>query len=112
MSFASVVRELRKDALTMLETHRDEFLDFPPRSYSRASPHTSSHALPRVSHEPNHRSYDFGSWKNNFVTRRFGYDRRPHRGDNFLHRPDFPTGGSHTHFEPRHLDGPYFPHHG
>jgi hypothetical protein len=34
---------------------------------------------------------------------------RPHRGDRFLRRPSFPTGGSFTHFEPRHLDGPRFP---
>jgi hypothetical protein len=26
-------------------SYRDEFTDFPPRSYSRALPHTSSHAL-------------------------------------------------------------------
>jgi hypothetical protein len=29
-----------------------------------------------------------------------------------VHRHGFPTGGSYTHFEPRHLDGPHFPHHG
>jgi hypothetical protein len=46
------------------------------------------------------------------VHRRFGYDPRPHRGDHFLCRPSFPTGGSHTHPKPRHLDGPHFPHHG
>jgi hypothetical protein len=40
---------------------RDEFLDFSPHSYSRASPRTSSHALSHFSHEPNHRSYGFGS---------------------------------------------------
>jgi hypothetical protein len=38
----------------------------------------------------------------------FGYDPCPHRGDHFLRRPDSPTGGSYTHFEPRHLDGPHF----
>jgi hypothetical protein len=38
----------------------------------------------------------------------FGYGPYPHRGDRFPHRPIFPTGWSHTHFEPRHLDGPYF----
>jgi hypothetical protein len=43
------------------------------------------------------------------VPRRFGYDPRPHRGDHFLCRPGFPTGGFHTHFELRHLDGPRFP---
>jgi hypothetical protein len=46
------------------------------------------------------------------VTRRFGYGPRPHRGDHFPCRPGFPTGGAHTHFEPRHLDGPCFPHRG
>jgi hypothetical protein len=43
---------------------------------------------------------------------RFGYGPRPHRGDRFLRRPGFPTGGSHTHSEPRHLNGPCFPHRG
>jgi hypothetical protein len=38
-----------------------EFSDFPTRSYSHASPHTSSHALSHFSHGPNHHSYDFGS---------------------------------------------------
>jgi hypothetical protein len=46
------------------------------------------------------------------VPRRFGYDPRPHRGDHFLCRPGFPTGGFHTRFELRHLDGPRFPCHG
>jgi hypothetical protein len=45
------------------------------------------------------------------VPRRFGYDPRPHRGDRFLRRHGFPTRGSYTHFEPRHLDGPCFSHH-
>jgi hypothetical protein len=42
------------------------------------------------------------------VSRRFGYDQCPHRGDRFSRRPSFSTGGSHTHFEPRHLDSPHF----
>jgi hypothetical protein len=42
-------------------SYHDEFLDFPPRSYSHASSHISSRALSRFSHEPNHRSYGFGS---------------------------------------------------
>jgi hypothetical protein len=42
-------------------SYRDEFFDFPSHSYSRGLPHTSSHALPRFSHGPNHRSYGFGS---------------------------------------------------
>jgi hypothetical protein len=44
------------------------------------------------------------------VPRHFGYSPRPHRGDRFSRRSGFPTGGSYTHFEPRHLDGPRFPH--
>jgi hypothetical protein len=52
MSFASDTRKLRRDILSMLETHRDEFFDFLPRSYSRASPRTSSRALPHLSHGP------------------------------------------------------------
>jgi hypothetical protein len=46
------------------------------------------------------------------VPRHFGYDPRPHRGDRFLRRPGFSAGGFYTCFEPRHLDDPYFPHHG
>jgi hypothetical protein len=109
------------------DTYRDEFFDvppqsyscIPPRSYSRASSHTFSHALPHTScvlpqfaQGPNHRSYGFGPRENHFVPRRFGYGPRPHRGDHFLHRPGFPTGGAHTHFEPRHLNDPRFPRRG
>jgi hypothetical protein len=46
------------------------------------------------------------------VPRRFGYDSRPHRGDRFPRMSGFPDGWSHTHFEPRHLNDPCFPHHG
>jgi hypothetical protein len=58
------------------DSYRDEFMDFPPRSYSHAPPrfysrasprtfsralsHTSSSVLPQFTHGPNHRSYDFG----------------------------------------------------
>jgi hypothetical protein len=42
-------------------SYRDEFFEFLPRSYSHASPHTSSCDLPQFSHGPNHRSYVFGS---------------------------------------------------
>jgi hypothetical protein len=41
-------------------SYRDEFSDFPPRSNSRASPRTSSHALSHFSHGPNYHSYSFG----------------------------------------------------
>jgi hypothetical protein len=90
-------------------SYRDEFSDFPPRHYSHASPRTSSRALSHFSHGTNHRSYNFGSRENNFMPRRFGYDPRPHSGDRFPRRPGFPTRWSHTHLEPRHLDGPCFP---
>jgi hypothetical protein len=50
------------------DSYHDEFIDFPPRSYShvsprfysRASPRTFSRALPQFAHGPNHRSYGFG----------------------------------------------------
>jgi hypothetical protein len=118
----------RRRAEYARDSYRDEFIDFPPhsyshvppRSYSRASPHTFSRALPRTSsgalpqsaHGPNHRSYGFGPRENRFEPRRFGYGPRPHHGDRFPHRPDFPVGGSFPHLELRHLDGPYFPHRG
>jgi hypothetical protein len=44
------------------------------------------------------------------VPRRFGYNPRPHRGDHFPCGPDFSARGSHTHFDPRHLDGLRFLH--
>jgi hypothetical protein len=46
------------------------------------------------------------------VPRRFGYGPHSHRGVRPPRRHDFPAGGSYTCFEPRHLDGPCFPHHG
>jgi hypothetical protein len=110
------------------DSYRDEFIDFPPRSYShvplrfysrvspctfpRAFPRTSSGALPQFAHGPNHRSYDFGPRENRFEPRRFGYGPRPHCGDRFPRRPDFPASGSFPHFESRHLDGPRFPRRG
>jgi hypothetical protein len=101
-------------------SYRDEFINslprsysrVPPRSYSHASTHTSSHSLTQFSHGPNHRSYDFGSRENCFVPKCFGYDPRPHRGNRTPRRTGFSTGGFHTRFEPRHLDGPRFPHRG
>jgi hypothetical protein len=58
------------------DSYHDEFIDFPPRSYShvpprsysrasprtfsRALPRTSSGALPQFTHGPNPRSYGFG----------------------------------------------------
>jgi hypothetical protein len=98
------------------DSYHDEFIDFPPRSYScvpprfysRASPRTFSRALPQFAHRPNHRSYGFGPRENRLEPRRFGYDPRPHRCDRFPRRPGFPAGESFTHFEPRHLGGPRF----
>jgi uncharacterized protein YlaI len=100
--------------------YRDEFNNCPPcsysrvpsRSYSRASPRTSSHVLSHFSHGPNHRSYGFGSRENRFEPRHFGYVPHPHRDDHFPRRPGFPAGGSYTHFELRHLDDPRFFHRG
>jgi hypothetical protein len=40
-------------------SYRDEFIDFPPRSYSRASPLTTACAFPQFSYGPNHLSYGF-----------------------------------------------------
>jgi hypothetical protein len=110
------------------DSYRDEFMDFPLRSYShapprfyyrassrtfsRALPHTSSCDLPQFAHGPNHRSYGFGPRENRFKPRHFGYRPRSHYGDHFSCRPGFPTGGSFPHFEPRHLDGPRFLHRG
>jgi hypothetical protein len=50
------------------DSYHDEFIDFPPHSYShvpshlysRASPRTFSCDLPQFAHGPNHRSYGFG----------------------------------------------------
>jgi hypothetical protein len=80
-------------------SYRDEFIDFPPHSYSHvlprfyscASPRTSSRAFPQFSYAPNHHSYDFGSRENCLETRRFGYGPRPRRGDYFPRRPGFST---------------------
>jgi hypothetical protein len=93
-------------------SYRDKFSDFLSRSFSCPSPHTSSCSLSHFFHGPNHRSYGFGLRENNFVPRHFGYDPRPHRGNRFPCRHGFPTGGSHTHFEPRHLDDSRFSHRG
>jgi hypothetical protein len=110
------------------DSYRDEFIDFPPHSYSHVSPRFYSHASPRTflgalprtssssspqfAHGPNHRSYGFGPQENRFEPRCFGDGPRPHRGDRFPRRPGFPAGGSFPHFEPRHLDGPCFPRRG
>jgi hypothetical protein len=93
-------------------TYRDEFFDFLPRSYSHALPRTSSCGLSHFSHGNNNHSYGFGSSENSFVLICFGYGPRPRCGDRFSCGPDFPTGGSYAHFEPRHLDGPHFPYRG
>jgi hypothetical protein len=93
-------------------SYRDEFLDFPPRSYSHALPRTSSRGVSYFSYGPNHHSYGFGSQEDSFVPRRFGYGPRSYRGDRFPRRPSFSTGGFYTRFELRHLDGPCFPCHG
>jgi hypothetical protein len=102
------------------DSYHDEFIDFPPcsyshvpaRFYSRASSRTFSLALPQFAHGPNHRSYGFGPRENHFDSRCFGYDPRPNRGDRFPRRSGFSTGGSFPHFEPIHLDDPRVPRRG
>jgi hypothetical protein len=42
-------------------SYRDEFINFPPRSYSRALPRTYYRALSQLSHGSNHHSYGFCS---------------------------------------------------
>jgi hypothetical protein len=102
----------RRRAEYARNSYRDLFIDFRPRSYSRIPPCSYSRALPQFSYGPNHRLYGFGSRENCFEPRRFGYGPRPHRGDRFPRRTGFPAGGSFTHFEPRHLNGPHFLHRG
>jgi hypothetical protein len=85
-------------------SYHDEFIDFPP--------HTFSHASSHFFNGPNHRLYDFGLGQNSFVPRCCGYGPHSHRGDCAPCRYCFPVGGSHTRLEPRHLDGPHFHHHG
>jgi hypothetical protein len=100
-------------------SYRDEFIDFPShsyshvlsRSYSRALPCTSSCALSHFPHGPNHCSYGFGLRERDFVPRRFGFDPRSHHGARPPRRHGFPTEGSYTRFESKHLDIPRFPHH-
>jgi hypothetical protein len=82
------------------------------RTFSRALPRTSSSASPQFAHGPNHRSYGFGPRENRFEPSCFGYGPSPHRGDRFPRRPHFSAGVSLTYFEPRHLDGPRYPHRG
>jgi hypothetical protein len=85
-------------------SYRNEFIGIPLR--------TSSFALSHFFHRPNCHSYDFGSRENNFMPRRFGHGPRSYRGDCSSCRHGFPAGGSYTHLEPSHMDGPHFPHHG
>jgi hypothetical protein len=47
-------------------SYRDEFINFPSRSYSHVSPRFYSHAFPQFSYGPNHRSYGFSSRENQF----------------------------------------------
>jgi hypothetical protein len=85
-------------------SYRNEFIDFPP--------HTNSRALSHFFHGPSHHSYGFGSRENNFMPRCFGYGPHSHRGDHPPRRHSFSAGGSYTLLEPRHLDGPCFLHRG
>jgi hypothetical protein len=42
-------------------SYHNEFIDFPPCSYSHALPRTPSLTVSRFFHRPNHCSYGFGS---------------------------------------------------
>jgi hypothetical protein len=113
MSFASVTRELRRDASTMLETHivmSSLIFRLVLTLVLRLALLLVLCLISPMDLTITHMV--FGSRENYFVPRRFGYGPRPHRGDHFLRRPDFSAGGSYTHFEPRHLDGPRFSCHG
>jgi hypothetical protein len=90
-------------------SYLDEFLDLPPRSYSRVPPRSYSRALSQFTYGPNHRSYGLGPRENCFEPRRFGYGPHPRRGDRFPCMPGFSARGSFTHLKSRHLDGPHFP---
>jgi hypothetical protein len=84
MSFASVARELRRDILSMLETHiLMSYLVFCLALTLALHLTLLLVSLSHFSHGPNHGSYVFGSRENNFVPRRFGYDPHSHRGDHF-----------------------------
>jgi hypothetical protein len=108
MSFASNARGLRGDTLIIPETHIVmSFLIF-RLTLSLVLCLTLLLMLSHFSHGPNYRSYGFGSGENSFVPRCFGYGPHLHRDDRFPCRPSFPTAGSHTHPELRHLDGPHF----
>jgi hypothetical protein len=117
------------------DSYRDEFFDVPPQFYSHIPPRSYSRASSRTFSRASLRTFSracltlllvlclsslmdptithgFGPRENRFVPRCFGYGSRPRHGDRFPHRPGFSAGGSFTHFEPRHLDGPRFPHRG
>jgi hypothetical protein len=63
------------------DSYRDEFIDFPPRSYSRvllrfyscALTRNFSRASPQFAHGPNHCLYGFGPRESRFEPRCFGY---------------------------------------
>jgi hypothetical protein len=61
MSFASVKRIEKRRFDYAKDSYRDEFIDFPSCSYSRALPRTSSRGLSHFSNGPSHRSCGFGS---------------------------------------------------
>jgi hypothetical protein len=113
MSFASGIRDLRGDALSMLETHIVmSSLIF--RLILTLVLHLALlHAFflsPLMDLTIAHMV--FGSRENWFEPRRFGYGPHHHYSDRFLRRPGFSVLGFHTHFESRHLNGPHFSHRG
>jgi hypothetical protein len=112
MSFTFITRELKRCYDYVRNSYHNEFFDFPPRSYSYASPRTPSHVVSHFFPGPNHCSYGFGSRENSFVPKHFGYDPRSHRGNRTSRRHGFPAREFYTRFKLRHLDGPHFLRHG
>jgi hypothetical protein len=112
MSFASSVRESRRDTLIMLETHIIMSLLIFRLVLILMLCLVLLLVLSHFFPGPNDLSYNFGSRENSFVPGRFGYDPCSHRGDRFPRRHGFLAGGSYTHFDPRYLDGTRFPRRG
>jgi hypothetical protein len=120
MSFASDERELRGGVLAMLETHivmsslisRLILILMFRLAFTLVLCPTLLHMLCLASLMDLTIAHMVLVYERTVESRRFGYGIHPHHGDYFSRRPGFPAGGSYTHLESRHLDGPHFPHHG
>ena len=93
----------RKQAELTRDAFYDDFVDFQPRSFSRAY------------RGQGHSSYGFDSQNRGFAQQRFGAPRFPHRGERHSRGFGFHTDDFYPHnsrFESRRFDRPRFPHHG